>query len=124
MTERVSDRVGRLRPFVVMDVQARAKALEAAGRDIVHLEIGDPDFATPEVITRAAETSMEAGETGYSISLGRLDLREAVADHYRARYGVAIEPCDIVRSLAGYTSNWWARTGPPASRASTATTAP
>jgi aspartate/methionine/tyrosine aminotransferase len=96
MTERVSDRVGRLRPFVVMDVQARAKALEAAGRDIVHLEIGDPDFATPEVITRAAETSMEAGETGYSISLGRLDLREAVADHYRARYGVAIEPCDIV----------------------------
>jgi aspartate/methionine/tyrosine aminotransferase len=76
MTERVSDRVGRLRPFVVMDVQARAKALE--------------------VITRAAETSMEAGETGYSMSLGRLDLREAVSDHYGAKYGVSVEPCDIV----------------------------
>ena len=96
MTDRVSDRVGRLRPFVVMDVQARAKALEAQGRDIVHLEIGDPDFSTPDVIKRAAEASMDAGETGYSMSLGRLDLREAVSDHYRAKYGVSVEPCDIV----------------------------
>jgi (5-formylfuran-3-yl)methyl phosphate transaminase len=96
MTDRVSDRVGRLRPFVVMDVQARAKALEAAGRDIVHLEIGDPDFTTPDVIRRAAESSLDAGETGYSMSLGRLDLREAVSDHYRDRYGVGVEPCDIV----------------------------
>ncbi len=96
MTDRVSDRVGRLRPFVVMDVQARAKALEAQGRDIVHLEIGDPDFSTPEVIKRAAEASMDAGETGYSMSLGRLDLRQAVSDHYRAKYGVSVEPCDIV----------------------------
>ena len=96
MTDRVSDRVGRLRPFVVMDVQARAKALEAQGRDILHLEIGDPDFSTPDVIKRAAEASMDAGETGYSMSLGRLDLREAVSDHYRAKYGVSVEPCDIV----------------------------
>ena len=96
MNDQVSDRVGRLRPFVVMDVQARAKALEAAGRDIVHLEIGDPDFTTPDVIKRAAESSLDAGETGYSMSLGRLDLREAVSDHYRAKYDVAVEPCDIV----------------------------
>jgi aspartate/methionine/tyrosine aminotransferase len=96
MTDRVSDRVGRLRPFVVMDVQARAKALEAAGRDIVHLEIGDPDFTTPDVIRRAAESSLDAGETGYSMSLGRLDLREAVSEHYRGKYGVTVDPCDIV----------------------------
>lgn len=96
MTDRVSERVSRLRPFVVMDVQARAKVLEAAGHDIVHLEIGDPDFSTPDVIKRAAEASMDAGETGYSMSLGRLDLREAVSEHYRDKYGVAVEPCDIV----------------------------
>ena len=58
----VSRRSQEIRPFVVMDIVARAKELEAEGRDIVHLEIGDPDFPTPDVITRAAEAAMEAGE--------------------------------------------------------------
>lgn len=87
----VSHRARAIRPFIVMDVQARAKELEAAGRDIVHLEIGDPDFPTPTVITRAAEAAMEAGDTGYTQSLGLPDLRDAISAHMRTSYGVDID---------------------------------
>ncbi len=91
-----SRRAQSIRPFVVMDIVARAKELEAQGRDIVRLEIGDPDFPTPEVITRAAEEAMAAGSTHYTQSLGLPDLRAAIRDHYRGRYGVAVDPDDVV----------------------------
>ncbi|GAB4275509.1 MAG: pyridoxal phosphate-dependent aminotransferase [Coriobacteriia bacterium] len=92
----VSRRARAIRPFVVMDIVARAKELEAAGRDIVRLEIGDPDFATPDVIVRAGELAMESGDTGYTQSLGLPTLREAVSAHYAQRYGVTVDPADIV----------------------------
>lgn len=92
----VSRRSEAIRPFVVMDVVARAKELEAAGRDIVRLEIGDPDFPTPEVITRAAEEAMASGSTHYTQSLGLPGLREAIQGHYREHYGVAVDPDDVV----------------------------
>jgi (5-formylfuran-3-yl)methyl phosphate transaminase len=92
----VSARARTIRPFVVMDVVARAKELEAAGRDIVRLEIGDPDLPTPDVVVRAAEVAMEHGETGYTQSLGLPDLRDAVAAHYADRYGVTVDPANIV----------------------------
>jgi aspartate/methionine/tyrosine aminotransferase len=92
----VSQRAKVIRPFVVMDVVARAKELEAEGRDIVRLEIGDPDLPTPDIVVKAAERAMEAGETGYTQSLGLPDLRVAVTDHYRGRYGVDIDPANIV----------------------------
>lgn len=79
-----------------MDVVARAKTLEAEGRDIVRLEIGDPDFPTPTVITKAAENAMEAGGTHYTQSAGLPDLREALKNHYRTRYDVTIDPENIV----------------------------
>lgn len=92
----LSKRAGLLRPFVVMDVVARAKELEATGRDIVRLEIGDPDLPTPAIVTRAAEAAMEAGDTGYTQSLGLPTLREAVAAHYASGYGVTVDPAHIV----------------------------
>lgn len=92
----VSRRAEAIRPFVVMDVVARSKELEATGRDIVHLEIGDPGFPTPEVITRAAEDAMAAGSTHYTQSLGLPDLRVAIARHYGSSYGVTLDPDDIV----------------------------
>jgi aspartate/methionine/tyrosine aminotransferase len=92
----VSKRAESIRPFVVMDVVARAKELEAHGRDIVRLEIGDPDFATPEVIVRAAEAAMDAGDTGYTQSLGLPDLRDAIASHMHDAYGVAQVPENII----------------------------
>jgi aspartate/methionine/tyrosine aminotransferase len=96
MTENVSARANAILPFVVMDVVARAKELEAEGRDVVRMDVGDPDFATPDVVTRAAEAAMEAGDTGYTQSLGLPDLREAVAARFGSQYGVDVEPCDIV----------------------------
>jgi aspartate/methionine/tyrosine aminotransferase len=92
----VSRRATEIRPFVVMDIVARAKELEAAGRDIVRLEIGDPDFPTPDVITRAAETAMADGSTHYTQSLGLPDLREALAVRYACHYGVSVDPDNIV----------------------------
>ncbi len=85
-----------MRPFIVMDLVARAHALEAAGRDIVHLEIGDPDFPTPEIIARAGEAAIEDGSTHYTQSLGLPSLREAITSHYSASYGVDVSPSDIV----------------------------
>lgn len=92
----VSKRAQAIRPFVVMDVVARAKKLEAEGRDIVRLEIGDPDFPTPEVIAKACEAAIESGSTHYTQSLGLPDLREAITARYRADYSVEIDPADIV----------------------------
>ena len=95
-TSGVSKRAQGIRPFIVMDVVARARELEAVGRDIVHLEIGDPDFPTPEVIVRAAESSMQGGDTGYTQSLGLPDLRDAITTTMRATYGLEADAADIV----------------------------
>lgn len=92
----VSNRAQAIRPFVVMDVVARAKELEAQGHDVVRLEIGDPDFATPEVISRACEAAIEDGSTHYTQSLGLPDLRAAITAHYVASYDVSIDPADII----------------------------
>lgn len=80
-----------------MDVVARAKELEAEGKCIIRLEIGDPDFPTPDVITRAAETAMQEGSTHYTQSLGLPDLREAISSHYETNYpGARVDSDDIV----------------------------
>jgi aspartate/methionine/tyrosine aminotransferase len=96
MPDEVSKRARAIRPFVVMDVVARAKAMEAAGIDVVHLEIGDPDFPTPDVIREAAEEAMEAGDTGYTQSLGLPTLRDAISAHHQASYRVSLDPDDII----------------------------
>ncbi|MCE5190364.1 MAG: pyridoxal phosphate-dependent aminotransferase [Actinomycetia bacterium] len=94
--DEVSRRARAIRPFVVMDVVARAKELEASGRDIVRMEIGDPDFSTPAVIKHAAEAAMEAGDTGYTQSAGLPDLRDAIRDHYASAYGVTVDPGNVI----------------------------
>ncbi|HEY5277573.1 MAG TPA: pyridoxal phosphate-dependent aminotransferase, partial [Coriobacteriia bacterium] len=96
MPDHVSQRARAVRPFVVMDVVARAKELESQGRDIVRMDVGDPDFATPEVVTLAAEAAMEAGDTGYTQSQGLPDLRDAVAARFGSKYGVRVDAADIV----------------------------
>ncbi len=92
----ISKRAEAIRPFVVMDVVARAKELGAAGHDVVRLEIGDPDLPTPAVVTRAAEEAMEQGDTGYTQSAGLPTLREAISAHSRDTYGVEVDPADMV----------------------------
>lgn len=88
----LAQRVGLIEPFHVMALLARARELEAAGRSIIHMEIGEPDFATPESIRRAGAQAIGRGETFYTPALGLPALREAVAAFYRSRYGVSVAP--------------------------------
>lgn len=88
----ISKRAIDIPPFIVMDVLERAQALEAQGRSIIHLEVGEPDFDTPEPIKQAAIKALAEGQTHYTHSLGIKPLRQAIADHYRARYGVEVDP--------------------------------
>jgi len=81
-----------------MEVMERAKALEAGGREVVYLCLGEPDFPTPAPVVEAAVRSLREGETLYTHSLGRIDLREEIAAHYRRRYGIEILPGQILVS--------------------------
>ncbi|HMM46610.1 MAG TPA: aminotransferase class I/II-fold pyridoxal phosphate-dependent enzyme [Thiobacillaceae bacterium] len=91
-TPRAAQRIGDIAPFHVMDILARAQALEAAGRDIIHLEIGEPDFATPAPIVEAGVAALRAGQTHYTGALGMPVLRQAIADFHAARWHTAVDP--------------------------------
>jgi aspartate/methionine/tyrosine aminotransferase len=94
-------RVRDIAPFHVMDLLVRAKALEAEGRSIVHMEIGEPDFATAEPIIRAGQRALEDGYTAYSPALGLPALREAIAGHYARRYGVDVDQRRVIVTSGG-----------------------
>jgi aspartate/methionine/tyrosine aminotransferase len=83
-------------PFHVMEVQERAFRLEAAGRRIVHMEIGQPDFAAPPQVVEAAARAMRTERLGYTSALGLMALREAIARYYDDSLGVGISPQRIV----------------------------
>jgi aspartate/methionine/tyrosine aminotransferase len=89
-------RLDRIEPFHVMDILARAREYERAGRSIIHMEVGEPDFPTPGPIVEAAIRALRAGETHYTPALGLTALREAIAAHYREREGVEVAPERIV----------------------------
>lgn len=91
-----SERSRKIPPFIVMDVLERAQQLEREGRSIIHMEIGEPDFETPEVVRQAAIEALGKGETRYTHSLGILELREAISEHYALRYGVDVDPGRII----------------------------
>lgn len=89
-------RIAHIQPFRVMELLARARALEATGRSIVHMEIGEPDFPTPAPILAAGRRALDAGYTHYTDAVGLLALRRAIADFYRQRHGVAVDPGQVV----------------------------
>ena len=92
---RIAQRMARIKPFYVMDLLARARELERGGRDLVHMEVGEPDFPTPEPIMRAGQDALAAGKTRYTPALGMPELRETIAAHYADRFGVSIEPDNV-----------------------------
>ena len=92
----VSRRAREIPSFIAMDVLEAAQAMERRGEHIVHLEVGEPDFDTPEPVRRAAAEALEAGETHYTHSLGIHELRAEIAAHYRARYGVDVDPERVI----------------------------
>lgn len=89
-------RMAGIAPFHVMDILARAQALEAAGRDIIHLEIGEPDFATPAPIVEAGVDALRAGHTHYTGALGLPALRTAIAGFYATRWQVTVDPAQVI----------------------------
>ena len=93
---RIASRMAGIAAFHVMDILARAQALQAAGRDIVHLEIGEPDFATPAPIIEAGVAALRAGHTHYTGALGLPLLREAIAGFYATRWQAAVDPACVV----------------------------
>jgi len=92
----IARRAQEIEPFLAVEVFQRAQALEREGIDVIHLEFGEPDFDTPAVIREAAEKALKDGRTRYAHTLGILPLREAIAEHYRARYGVTVSPDQIL----------------------------
>lgn len=91
-----ASRLTHIAPFHVMELVARAKALEARGRDIIHMEVGEPDFPTPEPILAAAKAHIAGGRVFYTPALGLPELRGAIAAFYASRYGVNVTPSRIV----------------------------
>lgn len=92
----ISRRTSEISPFIVMDVLEKAQEMERRGEDIVHLEVGEPDFDTPICIKEACERAIKDGKTHYTHSLGILELREAICEYYFAKYGVTISPDQII----------------------------
>jgi len=82
-------------PFEVMEVLARAQALESGGRHVVHMEIGEPDFTAPPQVVDAAVRALRAGATAYTVALGLGALREAIAAHHTTRLGAPVEPARV-----------------------------
>ena len=92
----VAARAKKIRSFIVMDVMERANALERQGRHIIHLEIGEPDFDTPECVKAAGIRAIQEGKTHYTHSLGTPELREAICQQHEEEYGVHINPDQII----------------------------
>lgn len=86
----VSKRSDKIPPFIVMDVLDRACALESEGIDVVHMEIGEPDFDTPAAIVEAGRAALAEGKTHYTHSMGLPALRESLVRHYDRAYGVTV----------------------------------
>ncbi len=96
MNFRSATRMGDIAPFHVMDLMSKAKAIEAAGRSVIHMEVGEPDFPTPAPVLAAAHRFLEGGQVFYTNALGLPELREAISGFYRQRYGLAVDPARIV----------------------------
>ncbi|TQV46640.1 aminotransferase, partial [Xanthomonas perforans] len=88
-------------PFHVMSLLARANALEQAGHDVIHLEIGEPDFTTAAPIVAAGQAALAAGHTRYTAARGLPALREAIAGFYAQRYACNLDPERILVTPGG-----------------------
>ncbi|MGV8090126.1 MAG: pyridoxal phosphate-dependent aminotransferase [Methanothrix sp.] len=92
----IARRAEEIAPFIVMEVLERARELEEEGVDVIHLEVGEPDFDVPLAVKEATRKALDRGLTHYTHSLGDLELREAICRHYEKTYGVFIKPEQVV----------------------------
>jgi len=96
LRDKIAKRAVEMTPFLVMDVLERARAMESQGIDVVHLEVGEPDFDLPVPVKEAARRALDQGCTHYTHSLGDLALREAICEHYQKTYQVQVQPEQVV----------------------------
>ncbi len=98
--DRIARRAGRIAPFEVMEVLAHAHRMQASGADVIHLEVGEPDFPTPQPIVDAAVRALNSTPMSYTPALGLPELREAISGYYADRYGVSV-PVERIVVTAG-----------------------
>lgn len=91
-----NSRVDHVAPFRVMHLLEMAQAREAAGHDVIHLEVGEPDFATPAPIVAAGQQALAEGRTRYTPAAGLASLREAIAGHYAEHFNATVDPARIL----------------------------
>lgn len=92
----IPERVDRMTSFIVMDVLEKAQEMERAGMDVIHLEVGEPDFNVPECVSSAICRAVRDGYTHYTHSMGMVELREAICEHYGKKYGVEVHPDQVM----------------------------
>ena len=92
----ISKKAQEIPPFIVMDVLEKAQELERRGERVIHMEVGEPDFDTPECVNEAGYRAICDGKTHYTHSLGLVELREAIAEDYWKKYNVAVSPDRIL----------------------------
>ena len=93
---RLASRMAHIAPFEVMEIQTAARELERQGKDVIHMEIGEPDFTTPRPIVDAAIAALNATPMFYTSALGIQPLREAIAAFYASKYGVIVSADRII----------------------------
>jgi len=94
--QNTAHRMAQIQPFYVMELLAKAKAMEAQGRSIIHMEVGEPDFTTAKPILTAGKAALDAGQTHYTPAAGIPELRSAIARDYQKRFDVCIDEKRVV----------------------------
>jgi len=107
----LSVRAAAMEPFRVMQILAEAQALEAGGTDVIHLEVGEPDFATPDAIVAAGQRALATGVTRYTAAHGTAALRAAIADDYRRLHGLEIDRERVIVTAGASAPTLWAGAG-------------
>jgi aspartate/methionine/tyrosine aminotransferase len=92
----ISKKAQEIPPFIVMDVLEKAQELERMGERVIHMEVGEPDFDTPECINEASYRAICEGKTHYTHSLGLIELREAISEYYWEEYRVKVSPVQVL----------------------------
>lgn len=92
----IAQRVKEITPFIVMEVLEKAAEMERQGINVIHMEVGEPDFDVPKCVAKAVQTAFDEGRTHYTHSLGDPELRSEIAKRYYTEYGVEVNPAQIV----------------------------
>lgn len=93
---KLAQRLSQIEPFHVMDLLAKAKAMQNQGRDVIHLEVGEPGFPSPKAVVQAGIQALQSGLTHYTGATGLPELKQRIADFYLQRYGESVDPGRIV----------------------------